>query len=428
MKGKYFIIVLAAALGVLLITGCADKTNNNPTRPGTPPQGYVFKQNHHSYSIFFSTNNDHPGGEHGDKPYNAYTPPGYLDSAGGRFPVLYLLPPFRSDELYYFEHGLAQVADRLIAEGKIIPMIIVAVDGRSLLGGSFYVDSPRQGRFATALVTDTSYTVPRFDNLGRLLNVTYLAPSLISRIDNIFRTVPESRFRAIGGIGMGGYGAARLALTTDKFSSVSAINAPLDFDGTRSGGFRSLFSQVYPAGSQWSIVDTSLHNRAMSLLVSAAAAFSPQHQAFYVDSVHSLVGVDVISYTVTDSLTPTDKQSYLPRHFAYMPFDSTGLINDEIWQIWMNNNIDYLYQQADGIDQNRFRLMRKLMVTTGYDEYLFNDQMNAFVAFLRANNMTFDEKTMTGTTLAAAGADRYLYDLLEDVLIFHSEAFKAAGW
>jgi len=425
MKGKYFIIVLA--LGVFLVSGCADKTNNNPTRPNTPPQGYVFKQNFHSYSIFFSTSNDRPGGEHGDKPYNAYTPPGYLNSTDGRFPVLYLLPPFRSDELYYFEHGLAQVADRLIAEGKIIPMIIVTVDGRSLLGGSFYVDSPRQGRFATALTEYASYTVPRYTSMGQLVDVTYGAPSLISRIDDNFRTVAESRFRAIGGIGMGGYGAARLALTTDKFNSVSAINAPLDFDGAGADGFRSLINQVYPAGSPWSSVDTSLHNPAMSLLVSAAAAFSPQHQAFRVDSIYRLVNVDVISYTITDSLT-TDKRSYLPRHHAHMPFDSTGVINDDIWQVWMHNNIDYLYQQADGNNQNRFRLMRKLMVTTGYDEYFFNEQMNAFAAFLRASNMTFDEKTLPGTTMLTAGADRYLYDLLEDVLIFHSEAFKAAGW
>jgi S-formylglutathione hydrolase FrmB len=254
MRVRFLFIILAVlALSVLFLAGCTDKTKDNPTRPMTPEKGLAWLNPFRFYSIVFSTSMD-PG----YMVSKMYTPPGYDYSGGGGqpYPVLYMLSPFRGDELYYFEHGLAEVADRLLAEGKIQPMIIVCVDGRSQLGGSFYTDSPQQGKYFSAMVTDETFNVdllvdPRGEFTGT--GVPYRGPWTLfsncnlTRIDELYNTIPDASSRAVCGVGMGGYGAYALAVQTDLFSSVSAVNAPLDFDGSGNNGFLSLIRDVIPA-------------------------------------------------------------------------------------------------------------------------------------------------------------------------------------
>lgn len=63
------------------------------------------------------------------------------DTAGEPEPVplLILLAPSDQTEYFYFDNGLKQTADRLIAEGKIDPMAILCVSNdRRFVGGYFY--------------------------------------------------------------------------------------------------------------------------------------------------------------------------------------------------------------------------------------------------------------------------------------------------
>lgn len=468
MRSRIVLIILAFALSALFLAGCTDRTKDNPTRPIYPNQGIgAWIRSSHFYSLAFSTSID-PG-------YivvKAYTPPGYdWQGGGGRpYPVLYLLSPFRGDERYYFEHGLARTADRLIAEGRINPMIIVSIDGRSQLGASFYTDSHQQGKYFSALLFAESYDVDLLvDPDGRLtqtpggyrgphtLNVRPLIPSF----EEEFKIIPSPKSRAISGVGMGGYGAIAIALKTGMFGSVSAVNAPLDFDGDGNGGFLTLLDEATP--SPWFIadstidsividttpddplpgdtifdttflsyvidstylIDTSLANPDLSLLVSASAAFSPHYTASYIDSVYvrEQDSVGTWAYTPTDSSTD-DMRYYLPHHQAHYPYDNSKNRVDFIWDFWMQHNIENMYNANLDGHAAEFDNMPKLLVKSEAAKFHYDEQMNAFIQFLvNKNDPNFDTLTFLGNDLLIGTADNFLYDILEEIMIFHSKQF-----
>src|SRR5581483_6939692 len=119
--------------------------------------------------------------------YSLYLPPGYAAS-GLRYPTLYLLHGKDGNHLEWLHTGyLRETLDALTAEGKVGPMIVVMPDAAN----SWYVDSKAvggPGDYATALSVD-----------------------LVEAIDHAYRTRAEPRFRGIGGLSMGGFGALRLA-------------------------------------------------------------------------------------------------------------------------------------------------------------------------------------------------------------------------
>jgi S-formylglutathione hydrolase FrmB len=374
-------------------------------------------------------------------------PPGYnWQSGGGRpYPVLYLLSPFGGDDRYYFEHGLAEVADRLWQEGKIQPMIIASIDGRSPLGGSFFVNSAAQGKYYTALVQDEDFLITHYTNPDDFpapkYGVTQLLKShaLINRLDDWYLTIRDPKARAISGVGMGGYGAFATVLKTGLFSSVSAVNAPLDFDGIDgNGGFRRLVQEVYPGS--FSGFDTSSTNMARSMVVSAGAAFSPFYTDFDVDSVYDdQFGAQTFAFTPSDSLAYTypgdtliDRSTLLTQHMVQLPIDSAGHMDSPgalfIWQKWMEHDIASLYNADLAGQAANFRDMPKLLIISENADYYYTDQMNGFLDFLSSigdtNHTVIDFK---GNNLLTGTADHFLYDLLEDILIFHSEHFEIPG-
>jgi hypothetical protein len=465
MRSRIVLIILAFALSAFLLAGCTDRTKDNPTRPGYTDQGIGTWINSWTfYSLFFSTSFD-PG-------YivsRTYTPPGYnWQGGGGRpYPVLYMLSPFRGDERYYFEHGLARTADRLISEGKIQPMIIVSIDGRSQLGASFYTDSHQQGKYFSSFFVEESYYVDPFvdpDGSATGHPGAYRGPHTvinlpkIPRYEDWYNIVSSPKARGVSGVGVGGYGAFAMALKTGMFSSVSAVNAPLDFDGDDNGGFKTLLAEFTPAewiygdtlsvdsidtipdypnpgdtifDTSWVIVDsvywvdTSLANPELSLLVSASAAFSPHYTASDIDSVYvrESDNVQTWAFTPTDSLTD-DFSSYLPAHQIHYAYDNQRNLNTSIWNVWMQNNIEDMYNANVGGHAADFDNVAKLLIKSEDAKYYYTEQMDAFIQFLvDKNDPNFDTLTFQGNELLVGTADHFLYDLMEDILIFHSNEF-----
>lgn len=441
MKSRIAMIIAAALLTAMFLAGCTDKTKDNPTRPMVSDNGLVFVNPWHFYSIFFSTSLD-PG----YMPSLVYTPPGYAYEGSGRpYPVLYLLSPFRGDDRYYFEHGLADVADRLIDEGSIQPMIIVSIDGRSQFGGSFYTNSPIQGNYYSALAEDRIFHVdPYIDPNAFPFPIDgprdLYSYSTVSRMDETYLTIDNPKARAISGVGMGGYGAFAAAVQTDLFGSVSAINAPLDFDGAGAGGFKALFNEVFTTPNHWTVIDTSetgridtnyivdtaLNNPALSLVVSAAGAFSPHYTSFDIDSVfNDQFGVQTWAFTITGSQDdPALGKTYLPRHQVHVPFDSTGVINDVIWGQWMDRNIESLYQNDTLGYAAAFDTIPKLLIRSADAKFHYGEQMDAFMKFMTDNGIRYEAMTFRGTDRLTGTVDHFLYDLLVDILIFHSQNFE----
>ena len=144
--------------------------------------------------------------------YSLYKP-ATEPKAGTRWPVLYLLHGGGGGDLDWLDYGkIAHTLDDEIAAGKLPPLVVVMPDGG---GESWFVDNTDPdgaGRVETALTTD-----------------------LVEAIDTTLPTAACRAGRAVGGLSMGGYGAALFALDhPDRFvaaiSLSGAIAQPIDPD------------------------------------------------------------------------------------------------------------------------------------------------------------------------------------------------------
>jgi enterochelin esterase-like enzyme len=147
------------------------------------------------------------------RPYYAYLPPGYDLPVfrHRRYPVVYLLhgaPGTAHD--WYWGGKINVVADRLIGDCLMVPMILVMPDGN---GG---------------LTRDSQY-VNRWN--GTENDETYIVRDVVGFVDRHYRTLRNPRFRAIMGLSEGGYGAANLTVRNpDVFGAAVAITGYLRAD------------------------------------------------------------------------------------------------------------------------------------------------------------------------------------------------------
>jgi len=147
-------------------------------------------------------------------PYIIYLPPDY-DTAGRRYPVLYMLHGRGGHREEWLVYGLVSVADQEIRTGHTSPMIIVLPQG------------------------DKWYWV---NNAGDdVLWGEYIDRDIVSEIDNNYRTIRSPSARAIGGLSMGGWGAMFHAFNHPDIFGVVGAHSPalrladdpsLDFIGT----------------------------------------------------------------------------------------------------------------------------------------------------------------------------------------------------
>ena len=135
-----------------------------------------------------------PLGDPSLRPLAVYTPPGYDAAGSRRYPVLYCAHGYTGDVgalvgSRKWDTNVVQWADRLIAEGRMPPVLLVIVDGWTRFGGSQYVDSIHNGEYATYLVRD-----------------------VIAHVDAAYRTIPAEGGRAIFGKSSGGFASMHLVL------------------------------------------------------------------------------------------------------------------------------------------------------------------------------------------------------------------------
>jgi S-formylglutathione hydrolase FrmB len=319
---------------------------------------------------------------------------------GTPFPVLYLLSPYGEDEFFYLDNGLKEVADGMIARHEIKPMWIVCVNGSSGYGGAFYGDTYAGGKYAELI--GAKYDRPINDSLGTLLDY----------VDDIFNTIDSRATRAISGVGTGGYGAMRIAIRySENFSSVSAISAPLDFNGTSgNGGFVPLFQQVMQdqGSANYRSLDTSSSKPLNNLFIAAACNYSPHDTGTTGDGI-----------VITDSATyfaPFGSSSTIKFH---LPFDSTGAVYPPIWNMWLSNNIENILAAYPGaLDTTAVFLAASPQADFGYF-----DQTLAFHDHLTGLNKAHQYLMFNGYSGVPASGNNYTYDMLKKILKFHSDHF-----
>ncbi len=135
-----------------------------------------------------------------------YLPVGYAESVQ-HYPTLYMLHGYGGSNTEWIGYGLPEMADKMINAGTIPPMIIVLPQG------------------------DQAYWVNHADDGERWGD--YTAQDVVQFIDATYRTLPDARHRAIGGLSMGAQGAMQLAMNYPGVFGVVGMHSPTlrDYSG-----------------------------------------------------------------------------------------------------------------------------------------------------------------------------------------------------
>lgn len=137
--------------------------------------------------------------------YSVYLPSDY-DVSQRKYPVLYLLHGYSDNETSWIQSGnIKETADRAIASGEAVPMIIVMPNAWN----SWYLN-PYDGK--------APYEDMFFEEL-------------IPHIEKTYHTRQGKDYRAIGGVSMGGYSALLYTLHhPDYFSACMPLSAAIHTD------------------------------------------------------------------------------------------------------------------------------------------------------------------------------------------------------
>ncbi|MES2332544.1 MAG: alpha/beta hydrolase-fold protein [Bacteroidota bacterium] len=130
-----------------------------------------------------------------DRRLTVYTPPGY-EINKNKYPVLYLLHGSGGDEEAWISIGrLSNIMDNLIAQGKIVPMIVVMPNGNAAKQAA-----PGETK------ENFSYKPGMSNTLGNSVPGSYELSfdEIVNFTDTHYRTKAEKAQRALAGLSMGG--------------------------------------------------------------------------------------------------------------------------------------------------------------------------------------------------------------------------------
>ncbi len=505
-------LILAATLAFVMIEGCTDRGTNSSgkvTSGGQLMEGLdhdffqeLYLQIGRNTSVFHGTRVPLQIKMYVPEISIPWINPGAQPEP---VPLLVLLPPQDGNAYYFFNHGLLQLANELIAEGTIKPMAIACVENDPFFGGYFYA-----GR---------SFPAGDYDTLigGTLIEYLY---------DNSQGILSRSLPAGIGGVGMGGYGAFRAALMHEGvFTSISVTDGPYDFDGSAQySGLDDLFEEVlneqgllggtseppeidtfwehsvwqydttgwdctnWSVDTTWdctawdvdtltgdstctdstatidstcidstAVIDSTYYDSLISyidttwppswrnnfdtagvwhlsrLFIGGALAFSP-HDTFIdttntftyypLDGTHSINIPDSQRFVLDDTVTLiTDVVTLNQFDFDFhLPFDSSGQAYAPIWNMWLANNLETILADSGAAQLDGVKMW--FGITSDYSFGNYHDQTLSWIQTLRDNGFSPTIYEYQGYPGNPATNDQYLYDIMREMLIFHSKAFE----
>ncbi len=308
---------------------------------------------------------------YGDTFALVYLPPGY-DTSQQSYPVVYLLHGFGGNHRTWQDmEDVKGILDYLISAGEIRPMIVVMPSGFSYMGGTFY--------------TNSQYPPGGSDVFGMAEN--YIIHEVIPKIDSTFRTMPDRGHRAIIGLSMGGYGAAKLAIKhPDMFSVAGMHSGVLMFDSlarsTIMPPYPDLVIGIYQENGKTppeTLSVTELVNNLgpdhplTTMLIAQAAAFSPK--------VAPLSFFDTLGYEV-----PLQELGMGLWVGVRLPFGADGMPNDVWDSIWLPYHDPARLLQAN-IDSVRSYGLQFYLDCGSEDELMLTGHTEGFLALLDELNL-----------------------------------------
>jgi enterochelin esterase-like enzyme len=130
-----------------------------------------------------------------------YTPPGYDENTGESYPVLYILHGGGEDERGWATQGKTDlILDNLIAEKKVVPMIIIMPDGNIPLNS-----------FGEEVLKEFEKEMKQ---------------SIVPFVEKNYRVKAEAKYRALAGLSMGGIQTLYVGVNnTEMFSYLGVFSS-----------------------------------------------------------------------------------------------------------------------------------------------------------------------------------------------------------
>ncbi|ERL65045.1 alpha/beta hydrolase [Schleiferilactobacillus shenzhenensis] len=246
-------LALAAGLALLLIavSGCG---NSKPKAASTvSPTSKVVTTTVYSKALGIDWN------------YDVYLPAGYNPTASKRYPVVYMMHGLYGNHRNLLERfNSQQMLDGIIHRANQ-RAIVVFIDGFN----SFYINAKGGMQMETAIMKD-----------------------LIPTINKTYKVSTARQDHALGGISMGGYGAARLALKyPDYFSKAVLVSPAVWYDLPADNIFRKSLHAFTDGHTNWS---DKVYNSVFPTHYLSAESKNVQ---FYVESTSSDTTVPIKDVT-----------------------------------------------------------------------------------------------------------------------------------
>ncbi len=425
MRKLFILTILAIALVAIL--GCDDRgTGIEPNDPGQTISGIGPGLDHAWHpQLGFQLRNP-------EERFFAsvFIPEEALSDPPRPVPLLVLLAPEYGDRLHFFRAGLEDMVKEMTASGEIQPMLIYCMAGNRTFGGFFYGNSAPAGFYDDILC----------DSL-----IDFLQNERFSAI------IDNPSKRGIGGIGQGAYGAFRTALRNPGlFSSISVADGPLDFDGSDgNSGLLDMFQtcldeqHAYYAAKPDANTsdfdfrtdfDSSLTMPVSQMFIGGALAFSPNDTVVFFNPYVSVDDLAIDSswqIAHDDTLTGGGDSTTLVTGVVnnatpgldfdfHMPFDADGNVYQPIWDMWMRNNLENIHTAVGGTPLADMNIW---VASNPNAKWNYHDQTQSWITFLGTQGYAVEEYDYSSFTDDPITEDEYLYDILREMLIFHSENF-----
>ena len=286
-----------------------------------------------------------PLGDPIERELYVYTPPDYDPASGRRWPVLLAIVGFTGTGGFLFNvdalgEPLDRRLDRLIASGRCPPVIVVAPDCFTRVGGNQYINSAGTGRYED-----------------------YLVDEIVPFVDATYRTLPSGRW-GVFGKSSGGYGSIVLGMRRpDVFCALADHSGDAGFELCYLGDFAGALDAYRAAGGPAAWLEVfwadsnrhrGRHEKPLNIL-GMAAHYSPDPDA---PAAHARIA---------------------------WPFDlATGEFRPAIWERWRAwDPVNLVAHHADDL-----RRLRAIYIDCGaQDEYALHWGARSLATAIRAHGI-----------------------------------------